>query len=141
MSTDQNPMLGLQNKKTEIVDIKNPIYQHCKTTYGAQEADSILEELQMLQKLRDQIVGQTGSAHAQKKQYIKYFQGLLALELRFVIGKEKEKAKISFMWYDAFKSGKRVSQTCIQFEKAAILFNLAAACTQIGTVIHFDVQV
>eukprot|EP01026_Neomeris_dumetosa_P035457 TRINITY_DN2841_c0_g1_i3.p1 TRINITY_DN2841_c0_g1~~TRINITY_DN2841_c0_g1_i3.p1 ORF type:complete len:745 (-),score=104.28 TRINITY_DN2841_c0_g1_i3:547-2781(-) len=135
MSTDQNPMLGLQNKKNEIVDITNPIYQHCKTTYGAQEADSILEELQVLQKLRDQIVGQTGSAHAQKKQYIKYFQGLLALELRFVIGKEKEKAKISFMWYDAFKTSKRVSQNCIQFEKAAVLFNLAAACTQIGNLV------
>lgn len=37
---------------------------------------------------------------------------------------------INFVWYDAFRHSKKTEQCSIHFEKAAVLFNLAAVLTQ-----------
>ena len=37
---------------------------------------------------------------------------------------------MSFVWYDAFRHSKKTEQCSIHFEKASVLFNLAAILTQ-----------
>lgn len=61
---------------------------------------------------------------------VRYFKCLTAIETRFPISNEKGNVRISFPWNDAFRSSKRTSQANIHFEKAAILFNVAAVLSQ-----------
>ncbi|KAJ3215421.1 Tyrosine-protein phosphatase non-receptor type 23 [Dinochytrium kinnereticum] len=41
--------------------------------------------------------------------------------------------KIPFTWYEAFHTDKKVITTCIHYEKAAVLFNIAAIYSQLGS--------
>ena len=52
------------------------------------------------------------------------------METRFPISRESGQVHISFVWYDAFRHSKKTEQCSIHFEKAAVLFNLAAVLTQ-----------
>ena len=52
------------------------------------------------------------------------------METRFPISRESGQVHISFVWYDAFRHSKKTEQCSIHFEKAAVLFNLAAILTQ-----------
>eukprot|EP01025_Chloroclados_australasicus_P000471 TRINITY_DN10245_c0_g5_i1.p1 TRINITY_DN10245_c0_g5~~TRINITY_DN10245_c0_g5_i1.p1 ORF type:complete len:838 (-),score=138.09 TRINITY_DN10245_c0_g5_i1:616-3129(-) len=132
MATGRNPMLGLYCKKTDKVDIVNPIYNYCLAAYGTKEANAVKDDLETLQEMRNQIVSQAGSPQAQKEVLIKYYRGLLAMETRFPISRDKEHAKIYFTWYDAFRTTKRSQQSSIHLEKAGVLFNLSAVCSQIS---------
>lgn len=61
---------------------------------------------------------------------LRYFKSLTAIETRFPISNEKGNVRITFPWYDAFRSSKRTTQANIHFEKSAILFNVAAVLSQ-----------
>ena len=52
------------------------------------------------------------------------------METRFPISRESGQVHINFVWYDAFRHSKKTEQCSIHFEKAAVLFNLAAVLTQ-----------
>jgi len=56
----------------------------------------------------------------------RYYKSLTNIETRFPISGEKGHVKLSFPWADAFRSSKKTTQSNIHFEKAAVLFNLAA---------------
>jgi hypothetical protein len=60
----------------------------------------------------------------------RYFKCLTAIETRFPISQEKGHARINFPWYDAFRPSKKTTQSNIHFEKAAVLFNIAAVLGQ-----------
>eukprot|EP00879_Flechtneria_rotunda_P016447 GHRR01017211.1.p1 GENE.GHRR01017211.1~~GHRR01017211.1.p1 ORF type:complete len:133 (+),score=46.94 GHRR01017211.1:766-1164(+) len=60
----------------------------------------------------------------------RYFKCLTAIETRFPISNEKGNVRISFPWTDAFRPNKRTSQYNIHFEKAAVLFDVAAVLSQ-----------
>lgn len=52
------------------------------------------------------------------------------METRFPISREKGHVSVSFKWYDAFRPSRAMEQASIHYEKAAVLFNLAAVLTQ-----------
>ena len=52
------------------------------------------------------------------------------METRFPISRDSGQVHINFVWYDAFRHSKKTEQCSIHFEKAAVLFNLAAVMTQ-----------
>jgi hypothetical protein len=60
----------------------------------------------------------------------RYLKSLAAVETRFPISGEQGNVRISFPWTDAFRPAKKSSQTNIHFEKAALLFNVAALTSQ-----------
>lgn len=60
----------------------------------------------------------------------RYYKCLAAIETRFPISSEKGNVRINFPWTDAFRSSKKTSQANIHFEKAAVLFNVAAILSQ-----------
>ena len=46
------------------------------------------------------------------------------------MGRKKEGILVEFPWYDAFQSNKRAMSDSVAYEKASVLFNLAAVCSQ-----------
>jgi programmed cell death 6-interacting protein len=60
----------------------------------------------------------------------RYYKCLTSIETRFPISSEKGNVRISFPWTDAFRPSKKTSQSNIHFEKAAVLFNVAAVISQ-----------
>lgn len=52
------------------------------------------------------------------------------METRFPISRDAGHIQLTFVWYDAFRHTKKTEQCSIHFEKAAVLFNLAAVLTQ-----------
>ncbi|KAJ1506186.1 hypothetical protein HMI54_005274 [Coelomomyces lativittatus] len=61
---------------------------------------------------------------------LEYYGMLLFLENRIPF--ETDAFKGNFTWFDAFHSSKKVTSNCIQYEKASVLFNLAATYAQLG---------
>jgi hypothetical protein len=55
---------------------------------------------------------------------------MTAIETRFPISNEKGNVKLSFPWTDAFRPSKKTSQANVHFEKASVLFNVAAVMSQ-----------
>lgn len=60
----------------------------------------------------------------------RYYKSMTAVETRFPISNEKDNVRISFPWTDAFRPSKKTSQYNVHFEKAAVLFNVAAVMSQ-----------
>ena len=54
------------------------------------------------------------------------------METRFPISRDRDHVHIAFKWFDAFRPTRALEQSSIHYEKAAILFNLAAVLTQQG---------
>ena len=52
------------------------------------------------------------------------------LQQHFPIGRSTDGIPVEFTWYDAFQSNKRATSNSIAYEKACVLFNLAAVCSQ-----------
>jgi hypothetical protein len=55
---------------------------------------------------------------------------MTAVETRFPVSNEKGNVKLSFPWTDAFRPSKKTSQANVHFEKASVLFNVAAVMSQ-----------
>ncbi len=55
-------MLATHAKKTEAVDVKGPLVQYVRNTYGDKQAEEISEDLTVVQQLRSEIA--TASANA-----------------------------------------------------------------------------
>lgn len=60
----------------------------------------------------------------------RYYRALCLMETRFPISRDSGQVHVSFVWYDAFRHSKKTEQCSVHFEKASVLFNLAAILTQ-----------
>eukprot|EP00775_Hariotina_reticulata_P008073 gene8073-8268_t len=124
-------LLAIHVKRTDDVEIKGPILSYIRETYGDRDAEDCVDDLASVQSLRKELVlSQSASQLSAKDTYIKYYKCLAAIETRFPISSEKGNVRINFPWTDAFRSSKKTSQANIHFEKAAVLFNVAAILSQ-----------
>eukprot|EP00882_Tetradesmus_deserticola_P005388 GHRQ01005670.1.p1 GENE.GHRQ01005670.1~~GHRQ01005670.1.p1 ORF type:complete len:245 (+),score=86.83 GHRQ01005670.1:112-846(+) len=131
MPSAQNVLLAIHIKRTDNVELKNPILSYIRETYSDREAEDAVDDLVAIQTLRNELVAtQAGSQLTAKDSYIKYFKCLTSIETRFPISHEKGNVRINFPWTDAFRHSKKTSQPNIHFEKAAVLFNVAAVLSQ-----------
>lgn len=127
-----NVMLAVHDKKTNPVDLYKPLRQYLAHHYSERQAVDNEEDLQTVQHMRSEIEKIIDSSDVRRDLLQRYFRALCVMESRFPISSEKEHINtISFTWFDAFK-GKKASQQNIHFEKAAIMFNLAAIQSQLG---------
>ncbi|PWA35768.1 BRO1 domain, ALIX V-shaped domain protein [Artemisia annua] len=117
-----NTMLTIPEKKTTATNLYNPLRTFIVNNYSQHEAQTHEDDLQTLNSLRTQIQNQTNDRDV----IVSYYKALTAVESRFPIGKEENHARVSFTWYDAFKTRSKVSEESVQFEKSAVLFNLGA---------------
>ncbi|KAF8685215.1 BRO1 protein [Rhizoctonia solani] len=139
-----SPCISIPKKKTDEVDWTSPIRSLIQQSYG-ESPDNYATECAALQRCRQDAVRGAGSdstgtsvmfcnlsggsfthfTMSARDLLYKYFGQLELLELRFA------EIRVSFPWYDAF-TGKLTTQTSLAFEKASIIFQIAATHTSIA---------
>ncbi|EFI27542.1 vacuolar protein-sorting protein BRO1 [Coprinopsis cinerea okayama7 len=120
----QSPMISIPKKVTDEVDWTTPIRHLIAQSYG-ESPDNYAQECAALQRCRQDAVRGAGSDTTARDLLYKYFGQLELLELRF------SEIKVTFPWRDAFTQ-KLTTQTSIAFEKASILFQIAATHSSIA---------
>ncbi|KAF8892886.1 BRO1-like domain-containing protein [Infundibulicybe gibba] len=120
----QSPMISIPKKTTDDVDWTTPIRTLISQSYG-ENPDNYAAECASLQRCRQDAVRGAGSDMTARDLLYKYFGQLELLELRF------SEIRVSFPWHDAF-TNKLVTQTSIAYEKASILFQIAATHSAIA---------
>ncbi|CAE6399284.1 unnamed protein product [Rhizoctonia solani] len=119
-----SPCISIPKKKTDEVDWATPIRSLIQQSYG-ESPDNYSTECAALQRCRQDAVRGAGSDITARDLLYKYFGQLELLELRFA------EIRVSFPWHDAF-TGKLTTQTSLAFEKASIIFQIAATHTSIA---------
>ncbi|QHO52120.1 uncharacterized protein [Arachis hypogaea] len=129
-------MLAIPVKKTDPVDLHRPLRKLVARKYSESDAEKVESVLETLNKCRSDMV-ERGDLSLPKLRdcLIHYFKCLCMVEPLFT-AISSDADPILFVWYDAFSSGKECwvpyQPNCIQLEKAAVVFNLGAVCSQIG---------
>ncbi|KAI1792735.1 BRO1-domain-containing protein [Ganoderma leucocontextum] len=118
LSAHNSPMISIPKKTTEEVDWTGPIRNAIAHSYG-EDPDNYATECSNLQRCRQDAVKGAGSDMTAKDLLHKYFGQLELLELRF------SEIRVNFPWRDAF-TNKLTTQTSIAYEKASIIFQIAA---------------
>ncbi|THV02206.1 BRO1-domain-containing protein [Dendrothele bispora CBS 962.96] len=121
----QSPMISIPRKSTEEVDWTSPIRNLIAQSYG-ENPDNYATEYSSLQRCRQDAVRGAGSDITARDLLYKYFGQLELLELRF------SEIRVQFPWRDAF-TNKLITQTSIAYEKASILFQIAATHSAIAS--------
>ncbi|KAH9968158.1 BRO1-like domain-containing protein [Russula dissimulans] len=123
----QSPLISIPRKGTDEVDWTSPIRTTISQSYG-EDPDNYATECASLQRCRQDAVKGAGSDMTARDLLYKYFGQLELLELRF------PEIRVNFPWRDAFIN-KLIVQTSLAYEKASIIFQIAAthsaiACSQ-----------
>ncbi|KAG7085708.1 hypothetical protein E1B28_003252 [Marasmius oreades] len=121
----QSPMIAIPRKTTDEVDWTTPIRNLIAQSYG-ESPDNYATECGTLQRCRQDAVRGAGSELTARDLLYKYFGQLELLELRF------SEIRVNFPWRDAF-TNKLITQTSIAYEKASILFQIAATHSAIAS--------
>ncbi|CAH7674786.1 BRO1-like domain-containing protein [Phakopsora pachyrhizi] len=125
MSSTQTPLLWVPLKVTSDVSYAPSIRQTISQTYQ-ETPDSYKDEITALDRCRqDALRGSAGSDVTGRDLLYKYFGQLELLELRF------PDVKVPFPWKDAF-TGKEISQLSLAYEKASVIFNIAATLSSLA---------
>ncbi|TCD66292.1 bck1-like resistance to osmotic shock [Steccherinum ochraceum] len=120
----QSPLISIPKKTTEEVDWTTPIRSAIAQSYG-EDPDNYATECANLQRCRQDAVKGAGSDLTARDLLYKYFGQLELLELRFA------EIRVNFPWRDAFLN-KLITQTSIAYEKASIIFQIAATHSAIA---------
>ncbi|OCH91191.1 BRO1-domain-containing protein [Obba rivulosa] len=124
MAAHNSPMISIPKKGTEEVDWTTPIRNAISRSYG-EDPDNYATECANLQRCRQDAVKGAGSDMTARDLLYKYFGQLELLELRFA------EIRVNFPWRDAF-TNKLITQTSIAYEKASIIFQIAATHSAIA---------
>eukprot|EP00245_Coleochaete_scutata_P013859 TRINITY_DN574_c0_g2_i2.p1 TRINITY_DN574_c0_g2~~TRINITY_DN574_c0_g2_i2.p1 ORF type:complete len:730 (-),score=195.09 TRINITY_DN574_c0_g2_i2:235-2424(-) len=127
-----NVMLGIHWKRTLPVDLYKPLRQYIVSHYSEREAKDLEEDLHALQQMRTDVEKHADTLEPRRDLLQRYYKVLTVMEIRFPIGSDREQVNVTFTWFDAFKQSLRRAQSSIQFEKAAVVFNLAAVQSQLA---------
>ncbi|OBZ76296.1 Vacuolar protein-sorting protein BRO1 [Grifola frondosa] len=119
-----SPMISIPKKTTDEVDWTSPIRNAISHSYG-EDPDNYATECANLQRCRQDAVKGAGSDMTARDLLYKYFGQLELLELRFA------EIRVNFPWRDAF-TNKQITQTSVAYEKASIIFQIAATHSAIA---------
>ncbi|THG94683.1 hypothetical protein EW145_g8096, partial [Phellinidium pouzarii] len=122
---NQSPTISIPKKATEEVDWTTPVRNLIAQVYG-ENPDTYAAECAALQRCRQDAVRGAGSDMTARDLLYKYFGQLELLELRFA------EIRVNFPWHDAF-TNKLTTQTSLAFEKASVIFQIAATHSAIAT--------
>lgn len=123
----QIPLVHIPTKRTDEVDFAPAFTSYIQTVYQ-EDAKAYTSEISNLNQLRQNVRG-AGKDITGLHVLYRYHGQLNLLDLRFPI--DEEHVKIQFHWFDAF-SQKKVTQYSVAFEKASMIFNIAATCSSIA---------
>ncbi|QHN84285.1 hypothetical protein HN873_053965 [Arachis hypogaea] len=132
-------VLSIPLKKTDPVELYLPLRKLVASKYSESDAQKVESVLETLNKCRRDMVERRGdlSLPMQRDCLIHYFKCLCMVEPLFTsLSYDADTDPIIFVWYDAFnpehEDGVSSERNAIQLEKAAVVFNLGAICSQIA---------
>ncbi|KAI0088362.1 BRO1-like domain-containing protein [Irpex rosettiformis] len=125
LAAHQSPMISIPKKGTDEVDWTGPLRSAISHSYG-EDPDSYAQECANLNRCRQDAVKGAGSDITARDLLYKYFGQLELLELRFA------EIRVNFPWRDAF-TNKLTTQTSIAYEKACVIFQIAATHSAIAS--------
>mmetsp|Transcript_26634 Transcript_26634/g.32339 ORF Transcript_26634/g.32339 Transcript_26634/m.32339 type:complete len:930 (-) Transcript_26634:134-2923(-) len=127
-------MLSAVEKKGVLLELTEPLTEYVTDVFSEHEAQNIQDDLEYVDETRASLLLPiSGNLESRKDALQRYYKALSAMETRFPISKDTPGLDtITFTWHDAFRSSKKISQANLQFEKAAVLFNLGAIHSQQG---------
>ncbi|KAF4659613.1 hypothetical protein FOL47_007511 [Perkinsus chesapeaki] len=131
-------MLGVSPKRTERLDLVKPLSTYCEEYYGPEEAKNVTQFIALANSLRAEIASPMSADGAgvggQVENLTRYLAVLTLLEQKFNFERQSDASPASstvkglkFQWSDSFKPRSVGESPSIAFEKACVLFNLAAA--------------
>ncbi|MED6196091.1 hypothetical protein PIB30_044074 [Stylosanthes scabra] len=123
-------ILAFPLKKSQPLDLYEPLRSYFVLKCSESAARRVEGLLETLAKLRNAMQSVDLSLSTRHEFLINYFKCLCMIEPLFPIS-ESPNPPI-FVWYNAFNPQENSSQHNIHLEKASILFNLGALCTQIA---------
>ncbi|GAB6027157.1 hypothetical protein CHUAL_013914 [Chamberlinius hualienensis] len=122
------PMIPLGLKETSEVDYLTESLQDMILQHYSEKTDKFDEPISELNKLR-QAIRTPSRDHNGTALLFRYYHQLYFVERRFY--SSERNLGLHFEWFDAL-TGVPTTQKTISFEKANVLFNIAAVYTQIG---------
>jgi programmed cell death 6-interacting protein len=131
-------MLAIHEKKSTAVDLYRPLRNYIAAAYSERDAASADDDLCAVRDLRAAAVEAPSLPDAsfleQRRAALQAYARALALvEPRFPVSPDRAHVhSLSFTWYDAFKTSKKVSLPSVHLERASVLFNLGAVYSQIA---------
>jgi programmed cell death 6-interacting protein len=133
-SSQAMPMLTVPEKKPYSVDLHKFLRDHISANFSSHDASASERELSLVRQMRSDLEKQQNSSPASRLDLLlRYYRATSVIEIR--LGPVNS---IPFTWYDAFRSNKKSSLKSIDFEKAALLFNIGAVHSQIGSMAERD---
>lgn len=124
-------MLSIPLKTTNKVDLLQPLQQFIVRSFSKEQLKQHEEALNHLHQLREDVRTVTDKSEHTRDVFCRYYGLLETVEKRFPINEEN--IKINFVWFDCLKR-KKIAQYSIHYEKACVLFNIAAISSQIAEV-------
>ena len=121
----QSPLLLLPLKTTEEVDLGSAVKSLIANGYG-EDPKKYSEQTSQLNRARQDAVKGAASDATGRDLLFKWFHMLEMLELRF------PELRVPFPWKDAFTQ-KAISQSSLAYEKASVIFNIAATLTSLAS--------
>ena len=121
----QSPLLLLPLKSTEEVDLGSAVKSLITNSYG-EDSKKYSEQTSQLNRARQDAVKGAASDATGRDLLFKWFHMLEMLELRF------PELRVPFPWKDAFTQ-KAISQSSLAYEKASIIFNIAATLSSLAS--------
>jgi len=137
-------LLGVPLKQTGDVDLVKPLKSVISSSRSTNTTDTnSLAELQTLRNRMVAVIKNKEVSEAALESMQNYFDQIGNLELKIPFNK----TKIYFKWLDAFDKGSwfggnipYTMSTNLLYEKACVLFNIAALSTQIGAAQDLSVE-
>ncbi|EEB07497.1 rhophilin-2 [Schizosaccharomyces japonicus yFS275] len=122
------PFISIPSKNSNVVDWKTPLKKFFEENYGRdQDLDEIVRNFDSLR--RDAI--NVDETPAGREVIYTYYKQLNYLSFRFPIGTNE--IDVHFEWSDTLDPKNRlVKEMSVAFEKANVLYNVAAVCSKTG---------
>lgn len=119
-------------KRTEQIEVKRPILSYVLRTYGTEQAASITDDINEVSRRRSEVVVASNNETMDKAHDIllSYYKALTLMETRFPISYKPAHAQVQFAWTSSSVNRKWTGQININFEKASVLYNIAAICSR-----------
>ncbi|XP_057722002.1 pH-response regulator protein palA/RIM20-like [Arachis stenosperma] len=117
-------------KKSEPLNLYESLRSYFVLKYSESVAERVDGLLEMLHKLRNEMLRDDLSPPLRRDCLMRYYKCLCMIEPVFPMNASPNPP--IFVWYNAINPQQHSSQHNIHLEKASVLFNLAAICTHIA---------
>jgi len=133
----------------EAVDLQRGLTTYIQSNYSPDELKSVSKAIHDVHQMRNKIaqsIVRNEADHGQSIEYfLQYYYTLLSLGARFPFGNQSQSSilgfksgkvpsvRVVFTWYDSFRHSNKVSDYDLNFEKASVLFDIAALYSRQAT--------